>query len=127
MNSPDEISRNDSTLPRAGGKPLPDSVAENPLLILLHGGPGFTETRLFRHFNAPIEQSFTVVYWEQRGTGKSFDDHVVEAGTSSAYFDVLTAPSKWLVWFEESAHEPPFEEPSKFNKAMVELVRPLAG
>ena len=24
----------------------------NPILILLHGGPGFPEMRLFRHFNA---------------------------------------------------------------------------
>jgi hypothetical protein len=40
----------------------------NPPLILLHGGPGFTETRLFRHFNAPIEKSFTIVYWDQRAT-----------------------------------------------------------
>ena len=27
----------------------------------------------FPHFNAPLEKSFTVVYWEQRGTDKSFD------------------------------------------------------
>jgi pimeloyl-ACP methyl ester carboxylesterase len=45
----------------------------NPPLILLHGGPGFTETALFRYFNASLERSFTVVYWDQRGAGKSFD------------------------------------------------------
>ncbi|HSQ51971.1 MAG TPA: alpha/beta hydrolase [Nitrospiraceae bacterium] len=286
-----------------------ESVA-NPALILLHGGPGFPEMRLFRHFNAAIEKSFTVVYWEQRGTDKSFDrkipsssltveqliadldelveavrkrlgkdkvviyghswgsalgvlyvarfpdkvaayvgtgqlgdwpaselssyafvlaeaerrnnrkalkelraigapphtfremmvqrkwlvrfvgiargmslwkffritlcgpessifdlpnilrgslstpnamwaevsalnlvkavpvlqvpvfffigrhDHVVASETSVAYFDMLTAPSKSLVWFEDSAHEPPVEEPAKFNAAMAELVRP---
>ena len=54
-------------------------------------------------------------------------DHVVAAESSAAYFDVLTAPSKELVWFEESAHEPPFKEPAMFNAAMAELVRLVAG
>jgi len=85
-----------ATLPFRGsdGEILPNSVSEisylrlggfdqwvmirgkniaNPILILLHGGPGFPEMRLFRTFNAPLEQSFTVVYWMQRGTSKSFD------------------------------------------------------
>jgi ABC-type transporter Mla maintaining outer membrane lipid asymmetry ATPase subunit MlaF len=35
-------------------------------------GLGLSETRLFRRFNAPLEKSFTVVYWDQRGAGKSF-------------------------------------------------------
>ena len=44
----------------------------NPPLILLHGGPGASESALFRYYNAALEQHFLVVYWEQRGTGRSF-------------------------------------------------------
>ena len=51
----------------------------NPPLILLHGGPGLSETGLFRHFNAPLEESFTVVYWDQRGAGKSFERTVARS------------------------------------------------
>ncbi|MCS6288675.1 MAG: alpha/beta hydrolase [Nitrospira sp.] len=44
----------------------------NPALILLHGGPGISESALFRHYNSALEQQFLVIYWEQRGTGRSF-------------------------------------------------------
>lgn len=45
----------------------------NPPLILLHGGPGLGETAFFRHSLAPLERRFTLVFWDQRGAGKSFD------------------------------------------------------
>ena len=37
----------------------------NPPLILLHGGPGISDTSFFRHCNAALEKSFTVVYWDR--------------------------------------------------------------
>lgn len=48
----------------------------NPLLLMLHGGPGLSDTPFFRRFNASLETHFTVVYWDQRGTGRSFDRHI---------------------------------------------------
>ena len=49
---------------------------------------------------------------------------MIAAEPGAAYFETLTAPSKRLVSFEESAREPAFEEQARFNSAMVELVRP---
>jgi pimeloyl-ACP methyl ester carboxylesterase len=42
-----------------------------------------------------------------------------------AYFNALTAPSKKLVWFENSGHEPFVDEPDKFNATIADLVRPV--
>jgi pimeloyl-ACP methyl ester carboxylesterase len=50
--------------------------ANNPPLIHLHGGPGFSEMRLFRHFNSYLEKYFTIISWDQRGTAKSFDSRI---------------------------------------------------
>jgi pimeloyl-ACP methyl ester carboxylesterase len=58
----------------------------NPPLIHLHGGPGFSETRLFRHFNASLERSFTVVYWDQRGAGKSFARNIERSSMTVEQF-----------------------------------------
>jgi pimeloyl-ACP methyl ester carboxylesterase len=54
-------------------------------------------------------------------------DPWIPAETSVAYFDALRAPSKRLVWFDASGHEPFVDEPSKFVASMLELVRPLCG
>lgn len=54
-------------------------------------------------------------------------DPWIPAEVSVAYFDVLRAPWKQLVWFEESGHEPFADEPSKFVAVMLDLVRPMCG
>jgi pimeloyl-ACP methyl ester carboxylesterase len=58
----------------------------NPPLICLHGGPGFSETWLLRYFNAVLEKSFTVVYWDQRGAGKSFKPGIAKASMTVEQF-----------------------------------------
>ena len=59
---------------------------DNPPLIVLHGGPGMSEMGFFRHFNATLERHFTVVHWDQRGTGKSFDRNIPRASMTLEQF-----------------------------------------
>ncbi len=41
----------------------------NPILLLLHGGT--SESAHFAKFNAALKEDFTLVYWDQRGEGRS--------------------------------------------------------
>jgi pimeloyl-ACP methyl ester carboxylesterase len=44
---------------------------DNPVMLFLHGGPGSAES-LFAHvFQEKWEEIFTVVHWDQRGSGKT--------------------------------------------------------
>ncbi|MFP4289012.1 MAG: alpha/beta fold hydrolase [Bacteroidales bacterium] len=48
--------------------------AENPVLVYLHGGPGFPMLPFVPYSESmkKLEEQFTIVYWEQRGTGRSY-------------------------------------------------------
>jgi pimeloyl-ACP methyl ester carboxylesterase len=79
------------------GNPLPGSISEkifvkiggieqgmfirsknvdNPVLLFLHGGPGFPNYFLIEKYNPRLEDFFTVCYWEQRGGGLSYNPEV---------------------------------------------------
>ncbi|MDG5787822.1 alpha/beta hydrolase [Evansella sp. AB-P1] len=49
----------------------------NPLLLFLHGGPGFPAYPIIKAHGIRLEQFFDVCYWDQRGTGMSY--HAKEA------------------------------------------------
>lgn len=49
---------------------------KTPILIWLHGGPGTDETGMWRKYNSELEEHFVVVYWTQRGTGRSYSSDI---------------------------------------------------
>jgi len=187
--------------------------ASNPVLLLMQQGPGLpiiNDARRLEHLLG-LEHAFTVVYWDQRGTGLSspslrknpnrFEisvtrmvddtvtllenfnsglralllslvrspdysaadviralrgisaslaallprlattdlvrtmprldvplvmaqgrlDQVAPGEAAQRFHDSLTAPSKQLVWFENSAHTPHLEEPAKFRDLLMNV------
>ena len=52
-------------------------------------------------------------------------DHHVDANLAAEYFQILRAPSKEIVWFEQSAHDIPFDEPQLFDAWIVEAYRKI--
>lgn len=44
----------------------------NPIIIFVHGGPGFPEIPYVRKYQDILEKKFTVVQYDQRGAGKSY-------------------------------------------------------
>jgi pimeloyl-ACP methyl ester carboxylesterase len=59
-----------------GGSPQVVNVRgadrSNPILLFVHGGPASPEMPLAWSFQRPWEDFFTVVQWDQRGSGRSF-------------------------------------------------------
>ena len=75
------------------GQPVPGSISEkvfievngirqgmfiksrdpqNPVLLFIHGGPGFPEYWLTRRYPTGLENDFTVAWWDQRGAELSY-------------------------------------------------------
>ncbi|WEF34125.1 alpha/beta fold hydrolase [Pseudoduganella chitinolytica] len=55
----------------------------NPVLLMLHGGPGYVSMPTSWYFQRGWEDFFTVVQWDQRGAGKTYaaNDPVVVGPT----------------------------------------------
>ncbi len=45
----------------------------NPVLLFLHGGPGYPQYSIIKKSGLSWAEDFTVCYWEQRGTGMSYN------------------------------------------------------
>ena len=49
--------------------------SRNPVLLMLHGGPGWVAMPTSWYFQRGWEEYFTVVQWDQRGAGKTFAEN----------------------------------------------------
>jgi proline iminopeptidase len=50
-------------------------------------------------------------------------DHHADARLSAEYFEGLQAPQKFLIWFERSAHDVPFDEAEEFVKQVTAVTQ----
>ncbi|WP_159887724.1 alpha/beta fold hydrolase [Paenibacillus puerhi] len=44
----------------------------NPIILFVHGGPGCSEIPYVRKYQKELERNFTIVHYDQRGSGKSY-------------------------------------------------------
>jgi pimeloyl-ACP methyl ester carboxylesterase len=79
------------------GQPVPGSISEkiwvpingldqgmviqsrdqnNPVLLFMHGGPGIPEYFLTEQYPTGLEDDFTIVWWDQRGAGLSYQPDI---------------------------------------------------
>lgn len=86
----------------------------NPVLLILHGGPGFSEFAYFRSFNRDLENKFVVVNWDQRGTHLSYNDSIDD---KSMTFDQIVS----------DAHELVGKLKTRFRKNKIFLLAHSAG
>ncbi|MCG7533375.1 alpha/beta hydrolase [Pseudoalteromonas sp. OOF1S-7] len=80
---------------------------KNPILLIVHGGPGSTSSYYTNEHFEELEKSFIVVHWDQRGSGKTFardisttpfDDYLMQTPlTIAQLIDDGIAVSKYLL------------------------------
>ena len=47
--------------------------SSNPVMIFVHGGPCCSEIPYVRKYQGELEKDFTIVHYDQRGSGKSYE------------------------------------------------------
>ncbi|WP_350308353.1 alpha/beta fold hydrolase [Bacillus subtilis] len=77
---------------------------KNPLLLFLHGGPGTPQIGYVRHYQKELEQYFTVVHWDQRGSGLSYSKRISHHSMTIDHFikDTIQVTQWLLAHFSKS-------------------------
>jgi pimeloyl-ACP methyl ester carboxylesterase len=80
-----------------------------PVLLFLHGGPGYPQIAYARKYQEQLENDFVVVNWDQRGSGKSYHWGMSEEDMK-------------LEQFIEDTHELTQYLKQKFNQPKIYIV-----
>ena len=71
--------------------------ASNPVLLWVHGGPGMPDYPLTQQYPTDLEDLFTIVWWDQRGAGLSYDSDIpAETMTIEQFVDDTLAVTDYL-------------------------------
>jgi proline iminopeptidase len=79
----------------------------NPILLVIHGGPGYVETPLSWWYARGWEEYFTVVEWDQRGAGKTYllnDPKLVRPTMTPSRMVADTV--EVAAWLRQTFHKP---------------------
>lgn len=68
----------------------------NPVLLVVHGGPGWVAMPTSWYFAHGWDEYFTVVQWDQRGAGKSYDPTIIDTLTVDQMRQDIDAVIGWV-------------------------------
>ena len=78
-------------------------MTPNPVLLFLAGGPGGSELVMTRRYLGELENHFTIVNWDQPGTGKSYHAVDISSLTSESY---VADAYELTLYLRERFHQP---------------------
>ena len=76
----------------------------NPVLLMIHGGPASPEIPTSWYFQSGWEDYFTVVQWDQRGSGKSYNSNDPKLIQPTLSLQRITADAAELVQYLRSRY-----------------------
>jgi len=76
----------------------------NPILLVLHGGPGSPTMPAAYTFQSPWEDYFTVVEWDQRGAGKTYGANDPKALAGTMTVEQMTSDAEEVIRYLQTTY-----------------------
>ena len=80
---------------------------DNPILLFIHGGPGAVEMPVAWTFQRAWEDFFTVVQWDQRGSGKTYNANDPKKIAPTLTADRMEKDTEELVQYLRATYHKP--------------------